>query len=90
MMLWKQAWKAPSLAVVAVAVASDYLLSLVVVSVLVVALVAGWRSKHLLSLAVTAAVAVVVAAGGWHLGALGTQLGIRTCACPGDLSCLCT
>ena len=75
--------------VVAVAVASDYLLSLVVVSVVVVALVAGWRSKHLLPLAV----AVVVAVGGWRqrlpLGTLGTQHGIRTCDCPGDLSCLC-
>ena len=92
MMLWEQAWKAP-LSVVVVAVASDYLLSLVVVSVVVVALVAGWRSKHLLSLAVTAAVAVVVAVGGWRqrlpLGTLGTQLGIRTWACRGDLSCLC-
>ena len=88
MMLRKQAWKAPSSVVVAVAVASDYLLS-VVVSVVVVALVAGWRSKHLLPLAA----AVVVAVGGWRqrlpLGTLGTQLGIRTCACPGDLSCLC-
>ena len=75
--------------VVAVAVASDYLLSLLAVSVAVVALVAGWRSKHLLSLAL----AVVVAVGGWRqrlpLGTLGTQLRIRTCACPGDLSCLC-
>ena len=88
MMLWKQAWKAPSSVVVA-AVASDYLLSLVVVSVVVVALVAGWRSKHLLPLAV----AVVVAVGGWRqrlpLGTLGTQLGIRTCACRGDVPCLC-
>ena len=77
-----------------VAVASDYLLPLVVVSVVVVALVAGWRSKHLLSLAVTATVAVVVAVGGcWRqrlpLGTLGTQHGNRTCACPGDWSCLC-
>jgi len=91
MMLWKQAWQAPSSVVVAVA--SDYLLSLVVVSVVVVALVAGWRSKHLLPLMVTAAVAVVVAVGGWRqrlpLGTLGTQLGFRTCACRGDLSCLC-
>ena len=89
MMLWKQAWKSPLSVVVVVAVASDYLLSLVVVSVVVVALVAVWRSKHLLSLAVTAAVAV----GGWRqrlpLGTLGTQLGIRTCACRGDLYCLC-
>jgi len=64
---------------VAVAVSSEHLLSLAVV---LVALVAGWRSKlplqiHLLSLAVV----LVVAVGGW--------LGIRTCACPGDLSCLC-
>ena len=62
MMLWKQEWKAPLSVVVAVAVASDYLLSLVVVSVVVVALVAGWRSKHLLPLAV----AVLVAVGGWR------------------------
>jgi len=89
MMLWKQAWKAPLSVVVVVAVASDYLLSSAVVSVVVVALVAGWRSKHLLSLAA----AVVVAVGGWRqrlpLETLGTQLGIRTCACRGDLSCLC-
>ena len=62
MMMWTQAWKAPLSVVVVVAVASDYLLSLVVVSVVVVALVAGWRSKHLLPLAV----AVVVAVGGWR------------------------
>ena len=82
MIFWKQAWEAPSSVVVAVAVASEHLLSLVVV--VVVALVAGWRSKHLLSLA------VVVAVGGWRQRLPpGTQLGIRTCACPGDLSCLC-
>ena len=66
----------------AVAVSYEKLLSLVVV---LVALVAGWRSKlplqmHLLSLAV----------GGWRQRLpLGMQLGIRTCDCPGDWSCLC-
>ena len=73
---------------VAVAVSYEGLLSLAVV---LVALVAGWRSKlplqmHLLSLAVV----LVVAVGGWRQRLpLGTQLGIRTCACPDDLSCLC-
>ena len=41
MMLWKQAWEAPSS--VAVAVSSEHLLSLAVV--LLVALVTGWRPK---------------------------------------------
>ncbi len=60
---------------VGVAVSSEHLLSM---AVMLVALVAGWRSKlplqrHLLSLAVVA----VVAAGGWRQGLpLGTQLGI--------------
>ena len=86
MVLWKQAWEAVSS--VAVAVSPEHLLSLAVV---LVALVAGWRSKlplqmHLLPLAVVA----VVAVGGWRQKLpLGPQLGFRTCACPGDLSCLC-
>ena len=59
-------------------------------AVALVALVAGCRLKlplqlHLLSLAV-----VLVAVAGWRQRLpLGTQLGIRTRACPGDLSCLC-
>ena len=62
LMLWKQAWEAPSSVAVAVAVSCEHLLSLAVV---LVALVAGWRSKlplqmHLLPLAV---VLVVVVAG---------------------------
>ena len=87
-MLRKQAWEAPSSVAVAVAVSSEHLLSLAVV---LVVLVAGWRSKlplqmHLLTLAVVLVVAVV----GWRQRRpLGTQLGIRTCTCPGDLSCLC-
>ena len=90
MMLWKQAWEAPSSAV-AVADSPEHLLSLAVV--LLVALMAGWRSKlplqmHLLFLYM--AVAAVVAVGGWRQRLpLGTQLGIRTCACPGNLSGLC-
>ena len=84
MMLWNQAWESPSSVVVAVAMASEHVLSLVVVVSVVVAVVAGWRSKHLLSLA------VVVALGGWRQRLpLGTQQGIRTCACPGDLPCVC-
>ena len=73
---------------VAVAVSSEHLLSL---AVALVVPVAGWRSKlplqmHLLTLAAVA----VVAVGGWRQRLpLGAQLGIRTCACPGDLSCLC-
>ena len=88
MMLWKQAWEAPSSVAVAVAVSSEHLLSLAAV---LVTLVAGWRSKlplqmHLLSLAVV----LVVAVGGWRQRLpLGAQLGIRTCACPADVSGLC-
>ena len=76
---------------VAVAVSSEHLLSLAVVLVVLVTLVAGWRSKpplqmHLLSLAVV----LVLALGGWcQRLPLGMQLGIRTCACPGDFACLC-
>ena len=87
-MLWTQAWKAPSSVAVALALSSAHLLSL---AVMLVALVAGWRSKlplqmHLLPLAVV----LVVAVAGWRQRLpLGTQLGIRTCACPGDLSGLC-
>ena len=72
----------------AVAASSEHLLSLAVV---LVALVAGWRSKlslqmHLLSLAVV----LVVAVAGWRQRLpQRTHLGNRTCACPGDLSCLC-
>ena len=88
MMLWKQAWWAPSSMAAAVAVSSERLLSLAVV---LVVLVAGWRSKlplqtHLLPLAVV----LVVAVGGWRQRLpLGAQLEIRTCACPDDLSCPC-
>ena len=90
MMLWTQAWEAVSPA--AVAVSYKHLLSLAVV--LLVALVAVWRSKlplHmrllLLSLAVAVAAVAMVAVGGWRQRLpLGAELGIRTCACPGDLS----
>ena len=85
-MLSMQAWAGPLS--VAVAVSYEHLLSLAVV---LVALVAGWRSQlplqmHLPPLAVV----LVVAVAGWRQRLpLGTQLGFRTCACPGDLSCLC-